>query len=83
MIEYMKFHQVKKNGSLIGFCGFKYEGFSFSEIAVHRLLQPKGNVKVRLLFPEKIKPSSEAQVAMDEEISAYISANYRKALDGK
>lgn len=82
-IEFLRFHPVKKVNSLIGFAGFKYNGIGFSEIAVHKLLNPKGNTKIRLLFPEKIKPSSQSQVELDEEVSAYISANYKENLNGK
>ncbi len=83
MIEYTKFHPVKKVGSLIGFCGFKYNGIGFSEIAVHRLLKPKCHIKVRLLYPEKIEPTREMQLEIDEEINAYILTNYKSSLDGK
>ncbi len=79
----MKFHKIKQVGDLIGFASFKYNGIGFSEIGVHRLLEPKGNVKVRLLFPEKVKPFRDMQVAIDEEISAYISANYKECLNGQ
>jgi len=84
MLEYCSFHPVKKSGSLIGFCSFKFnKEFQFTEIAVHKLKEPKGNVKVRLLYPEKISPAKEVQMEIDEDMSAYISANYNSALKGK
>lgn len=85
-LEYISFHPVKKIKSLIGFCSFRYnKEISFNEIAVHKLLNPKGNIRVRLVYPEKksgeayYNPSSRAvQLSIDEEISNYIQAKYKE-----
>lgn len=81
-IEFLRFHPVKKTGSLIGFASFKFNGeFSFTEVGVHLLRSPKPNRKIRLLYPEQACPAnSKTQLAIDEEISAYISANYKHTL---
>ncbi len=84
MIEFMRFHPVKKVKSLIGFCSFKYNKIGFTEIPVHKILLPTSKERVvRLLYPEAIKPNSEMQQEIDREISAYISANYREVLNAK
>lgn len=78
LIEYLSFHPVKKVGSLIGFAGFRWKKeFTFSEVAVHKLKSSKGNIKVRLLYPEKVVPANkESQQIIDEEINAYILSQY-------
>ena len=77
MIEHVNFSPVKGDKGLIGFCGFRFNvDFSFNNIAVFKLLKPKGRIKVRLVYPDKIKPNKRVQVAIDEEINAYILANY-------
>ena len=78
LIEYLSFHPVRKVKSLIGFCGFRYnKEITFSEIAVHKLLKPKGHIRIRLLYPEKVVPvSKEIQQSIDEEVNGYILANY-------
>ena len=82
LLEFVRFHPVKKVSSLIGFCGFHYnKSMKFSEVAVHRLRTPKGNIKIRLLYPERVTPANkEAQQVIDEEINAYILANYPESL---
>lgn len=84
MIENLIFHKVPKKGSLIGFVSFRYNNeVSFTSIGCHKLLKPKGSVKVRLLFPETIFPSNKRfQEDVDVEISAYIEANYPEVLNG-
>lgn len=78
MIEFCSFHPVKKVKSLIGFCSFKFNReFSFQEIPVHKLLIPKGNISIRLLYPENVAPANKnMQQMIDEELNAYIIANY-------
>ncbi len=84
MVEFLSFHPVKKVNSLIGFAGFKYNGIGFSEIPVHKILMPATKERViRLLYPERIKPSGEMQQEIDIEISAYIQANYKEVLNAK
>lgn len=82
LIEYLQFHPVNKVGSLIGFVGFKYNKvFTFSEVAVHKLKSAKGSIKIRLLYPEKVTPANkESQQIIDEEVNAYIVANYKEAI---
>ena len=82
MIEYVSFHKVPKVDSLIGYCSFKFnKDFSFTEIAVHKLKIPKNNIRIRLRYPERCAPSKETQTLIDEEVNAYILANYREIFD--
>lgn len=82
-LEYLSFHPIKKKGSLIGFASFKYNGqFSFAEVDVHKINMPVNPKRtVRILYPEKVFPfKKEIQEEIDEEISAYVSANYKETL---
>ena len=81
MLEYIQFKPVKRDKSLIGFISFKIgKEFSFYQLGVHKLLKPKGNMKIRLLYPEKQSPSKTMQELIDEEVNAYILVNYRESL---
>lgn len=85
-LEYLKFKpikQTKETKGLIGFCDFKYDDkFSFNEIAVHKIKLPANpKRKVRLRYPDNVFPYNiETQTEIDEEVSAYISAEYGGAL---
>jgi hypothetical protein len=81
-LEYISFRPVKQIGSLIGFISFKIgKEYSWHQLGVHELLKPKGHVRIRLLYPEKQHPESkELQEQIDEEVNAYLLANYREVL---
>lgn len=79
-IEFLRFHPVKRSNSLVGFASFKYNGIGFSEIAVHKMLNPKNGITARLRYPANIKPHSDMQQDIDREISAYILVNYKECL---
>ena len=80
-LEYIQFKPVKRDKSLIGFVSFKIgREFSFYQLAVHTLLKPKNNIKIRLVYPEKQEPSQVMQEFIDEEINAYLLANYHESL---
>ena len=82
-IEYVSFHPVKKDKSLIGFCTFQWDKkFKFYKVAVHKLLNPKGNIRIRLLYNDQARPKNETYNEILSEVNAYILANYREALDG-
>lgn len=86
MIEYLKFHPIKKqnDSSLIGFCSFKYNGqLSFNEIPVHKINQPVTRTRqVRLRYPDKVFPYNQSvQIDIDEEMTAYILKNYKECLN--
>lgn len=81
LIEYLSFRPVKRNRSLIGFCGFRWNReITFSEVGVHSILNPKDYKVVRLLYPKEMRPSKDMQVVIDQEINAYIVANYPEAI---
>lgn len=80
--EYISFHPVPKDRSLIGFVSFKYgKEYSFYELGVHKLLKPKGRIKIRLVYPEKQAPNKDMQEELDAEINAYLLANYKEVID--
>jgi hypothetical protein len=84
IIEYMSFHPIKQSNGLVGFVSFKYGGFSYSEIGVHKLREPKGKIYFRLTYPETkakgqffCKPVERAtQEKLDLEINSYLLVNY-------
>ena len=76
MLDYVKFQTVPKQGSLIGFISFKYNReYSFYELAVHKLREPKGHIKIRLVYPDKQAPNKQMQESFDEEVNAWLLAN--------
>ena len=83
MIEFMQFRPVKrdKSNSLVGFLSFKWgKEFQFTNVPVHKLLKPKGNQFVRLLYLDDARPQGEAYYEILEEVNAYLLANYRENL---
>lgn len=80
-IEYCEFKPIKKTGSLIGFVNFK-DGreYSFYQLGVHKLRVPKGNIKIRLVYPEKQAPTREKQEEYDNDVNAFLLANYREVI---
>ncbi len=82
MIEYVEFKPVKKQGSLIGFCSFKDgRDYSFFDLGVHKFLKAKGNLKIRLVYPDKQTPNREKQQEYDNDVNAYLLANYKEVID--
>lgn len=82
ILEYISFHPVPKQGSLIGFISFKHgKDYSYYELGVHKLLIPKGRIKIRLVYPEKQRPTRELQEELDGEVNAYLLANYKEVID--
>ena len=80
-LEYLKFHAVPKNGSLIGFISFKCgRDYSFFELAVHKLREKQGNRTIRLVYPEKQSPNREMQQFFDSEINGWLCANYPEVI---
>lgn len=80
-LEIIEFHPVKKSGSLIGFCSFKWNNeFQFTEIAVHKLLKSKGALKVRLNYHLSSRPKGNAYSEILKDINAYIVSNYPEVL---
>lgn len=83
IIEFLRFHPVEKVKSHIGFASFRYnKEFSFNDIPVHKIKMPVSpKRKVRLRYPDNVFPfNAKAQNDIDEEVSAYISAEYREVL---
>lgn len=83
MIEYLSFHPIKRNplNGLIGFCSFHYnKDIKFTELAIHLLLKPKENIRIRVRYPERTDVSASTQKLIDEEINGYIMANYPESL---
>ena len=80
MIDFVRYHNVPKNGSLIGFCSFRYnQEFNFNEIPVHKRMEPEGNILIRLRYPKNIFPfNRKVQQEIDLDINSYILANYRE-----
>lgn len=82
MIEYVEFKPVKKTGSLIGFVNFKDgRDYSFYQLGVHKLREPKGNLKIRLVYPEKQAPNKEKQQEYDNDVNAFLLANYKEVIE--
>ena len=82
MIEYCEFKPIKKVGSLIGFCNFKDgRDYSFYQLGVHKLRERKGNLAIRLVYPEKQAPNKEKQQEYDKDINAYLLANFKEVID--
>ena len=81
-LEYIQFRPIKKSGSLIGFISFKIgKDYSWHQLGVHKLQKPKGNIKIRLLYPERQHPETRTfQEEIDEEVNAYLLANYKEHL---
>ena len=82
ILEFPQFSPVKRVGSFIGFMSFKIgKDYSWYKLGVHLLKKPKGNVKIRLVYPEMQGPPTRImQEEIDEEANAYICANYKEAL---
>lgn len=78
MIEYPSFHKVKPHNGLIGFISFKIgKEYSWYNLGVHKLKEPKGNILIRLVYPEKQAPvSKNMQESIDEEVNHYLLAQY-------
>jgi hypothetical protein len=84
ILEYISFRPIKKIGSLIGFISFKIgKDYSWYQIGVHKLKNPKGHVKIRLLYPERQHPETKVmQEEIDEGVNSYILAQYPESLKG-
>lgn len=82
ILEYCQFVPAKQVGSFIGFMSLKIgREYSWYRLGVHILKSPKGNTKIRLVYPEmQAPPTRIMQSEIDEEVSAYISANYPESL---
>jgi hypothetical protein len=81
-LEYPSFIKCKQAGSLIGFISFKVgRDWSWYNLGVHLLRIPKGNVKIRLVYPERqAPPTREMQEEIDSEVNSYILAQYPEVL---
>ncbi len=77
-IEFPSFHKVRPHKGLIGFISFKIgKEYSWYQLAVHTLLKPKGNILIRIMYPEKQAPVSRSmQESIDEEVNHYLLAQY-------
>lgn len=82
MLEHISFKPVVKTGSLIGFVSFKYgREYSFYQLGVHKLREPKDRIKIRLVYPDKQSPNRLMQQEFDNEVNAYLLANYKEVID--
>ena len=83
-LEYVSFHPIKKTGSLLGFISFKIgKEYSWHQLGVHKLKEAKGHIKIRLLYPERQHPETKIlQEEIDQEVNAYLLANYKEILNG-
>jgi hypothetical protein len=81
-LEYISFKPVKRVGSLLGFISFKVgREYSWHQLGVHKLAKPKGNIFIRLLYPERQHPETKIlQEEIDREVNAYLLAHYKEAL---
>lgn len=81
-IEYLEFKPIKKVGSLIGFCSFKDgKDYSFYQLAVHKRMEKKGNLCIRLIYPEKQAPNRQRQEEYDLDVNSFLLANYKEHID--
>lgn len=81
-LEYLQFRPIKNIGSLIGFCSFKIgREYSWYQLGVHKLDRPKGDIKIRLLYPEQQTPSTRImQEEIDKEINSYLISQYPESI---
>lgn len=73
VVTNIKFEPVNGATSHIGFVSFKTLGFVFNKVGVHRLLNAKKHMRIRLLYPKSSCPTDrETQATIDEEVNAYL-----------
>ncbi len=72
----INFRKVNGANSHIGFVSFKYAGLGFTDIGVHKLLNPKEYIRIRLVYPKSVAPSDRGtQEEIDREINDYLLAH--------
>ena len=78
-LDYLSFTKTRTRiKGLIGYVNFKIgNDYSYYQLPTYLLKNPKGNILIRLLYPDRQPPPSrEMQEAIDLELSAYLSCNY-------
>lgn len=77
-LEFLSFHPVKREKSLVGFISFKWgKDFQFTEVPVHQVLNEN---KIRLLYLPNARPKGNVYNDILKEVNSYIVAQYPQVL---
>lgn len=81
-IKSLVFNKIQKtNDNLIGYVSFDWDNdFTFENIGVYKLDNPKSNIKIRLRYSVRSRPKNKIYNEILNDINSYVIGQYGDVL---